>query len=556
MSTILTLHDPRQAARLYAQGVWQHDTLYSLLHRHAQQRPQAMALRDRERRLDWSSLLSWVDAVAADLEQAGLARGARVSVWLPNRVEATVLLLACSRNGYVCNASLHQNYTVQEIVTLLERVNCEAFIGEDGFGANSREVDAAALIGAVAGLRRIVWLAPRGAQGNPRGGTPFPDVHDGRTPQAVPDDDPDKITYLAFTSGTTGLPKAVMHSDNTLLANGRAMVKDWKLAHDTRILSLSPASHHIYTVALEQSLVAGCELVMNDPPPGNKIMDWMLETGATYVMGVPTHAMDILAEAQQRGMQGLGRVRMFYMAGAAIPPEVAQAFLARGVTPQNVYGMTENGSHQYTLPDDTVETIVHTCGRACHGYEIKLWSQDNPDQEVAAGEVGEIGSRGGNLMLGYFNNQAATEKSFNRHGWFLSGDLGRIDHKGCLVVVGRKKDLIIRGGHNIYPSQIEDRAVSHPAILKAAAFPVADTRLGEKVCLAVLPLEGRRLDGEAMLQHLHQAGLSKYDMPEYFIVLEQFPLTPSGKILKRELVEWVKAGRIAPTPVRFNGAKP
>lgn len=555
MSTILTLHDPGQSAQLYALGAWRSDTLYSLLAKHAQQDPQGMALRDRDRRLSWSALLSWVDAVAADLEDAGLARGSRVSVWLPNRVEATVTLLACARNGYICNPSLHQNYTAQEIVTLLERIRCEAFIGEEGYGANGGQADAPALIAAVQSLRHAIWLPRRGGSASANTGARFPDPNDSRRPRAEPVGNPDKISYLAFTSGTTGIPKAVMHSDNTLLANGRAMVSDWNLDKNTCILSLSPASHHIYTVALEQSLVAGCELVMNDPPPGTRIFDWMLETGATYVMGVPTHAIDILAEAERRGIQGLGSVRMFYMAGAAIPPEVAQSFLSRGVVPQNVYGMTENGSHQYTLPNDTVETIVHTCGRACHGYEIKLWRQDNPDLEVEPGEIGEIGSRGGNLMLGYFNNQEATEKSFNRHGWFLSGDLGRLDENGCLIVVGRKKDLIIRGGHNIYPSQIEDRAISHPDINKAAAFPVADSRLGEKVCLAVLLLEGRQLSADDMLQHLYQAGLSKYDMPEYFVVVREFPLTPSGKILKRELVEWVKSGRLTPEPVRFNGPR-
>ena len=123
-------------------------------------------------------------------------------------------------------------------------------------------------------------------------------------------------------------------------------------------------------------------------------------------------------------------------------------------------------------------------------YEIRIWNQDNPDIEVAAGEIGEIGGRGGCLMLGYFDNQGATEQSFNAHGWFLSGDLGMLDAKGCLPIIGRKKDLIIRGGHNIHPATIEDLAVAHPAVLKAAAFPIADERLGEKVCLAVIASQG------------------------------------------------------------------
>ncbi|HTN66426.1 MAG TPA: class I adenylate-forming enzyme family protein [Burkholderiaceae bacterium] len=550
MNTVLTLQDPRQAQTYYTAGVWQEHTLYSLLRRHAAARPDAFALRDSVHRLTWSQVLEWVDAVAADLEQAGLRKGSRVSVWLPNRVEALLVFLACSRNGYICNPSLHQNYTVAEIVLLLERIQCEAFFGQRGYGADANRDGVAEQIGAVGSLRRSYWLdAGRTAGECPAG---FP-AADGKRPDCAPDTNPDKVVYLAFTSGTTGMPKAVMHSDNTLLANGRAMVKDWGHDANTVLLTLSPISHHIGTVALEQMLAAGFELAVNDLPAGLKPIDWILETGATYVMGVPTHAMDILAEMQRRGLDKLGQVKVFYMAGAAIPRETAQAFLNRGILPQNVYGMTENGSHQYTLPDDDADTIVGTCGRACDAYEIKIWNQDNPDIEAAPGEIGEIGGRGGSLMLGYFNNQSATEQSFNAHGWFLSGDLGMLDAKGCLTIMGRKKDLIIRGGHNIHPSTIEDLAVAHPAVLKAAAFPIADERLGEKVCLAVIASQGAPA-AEAMLQHLFDAGLSKFDMPEYYIVLEEFPLTPSGKILKRELVEWAKQGRIDPAPVRWAGA--
>jgi len=283
-----------------------------------------------------------------------------------------------------------------------------------------------------------------------------------------------------------------------------------------------------------------------------KPFDWVLECGATYIMGVPTHAIDILAEAKRRGMKELGAVRLFYMAGSPIPREVAQTFLGMGITPQNIYGMTENGSHQYTLPSDDAQTIVESCGRACRGYETRIFAQDNPDLELPAGSVGEIGTRGALLMLGYFDNQATTEDSFNRDGWFLSGDLGMLDERGCLRIMGRKKDLIIRGGHNIHPARIEDLAHRHPAVQKAAAFGVPDARLGEKACLAVICREGEHVSGEGLLDHLHAVGLSKYDMPEYFAAMDAFPLTASGKILKRELQEWAQSGRIALQPVRWN----
>jgi acyl-CoA synthetase len=544
-NTLLTLHDPEAARRYYEAGLWRPETLYTLLRDHAARRPDDFALRDGTRRLTWRALLALTDAVAANLDGAGVKKGERVAVWLPNRVEAVAVLLAASRQGYVCNPSLHQNYTVAEIALLLARTRAAALFAQPGHGADARTADIFEAVADLPSLRRVYTIGE-----GPATAAPFPREAGALSLPPV-DGNPDKIVYLAFTSGTTGTPKGVMHSDNTLLANARAMVEDWSHDERTILLSLSPLSHHIAAVALAQSLAAGMELAVNAPPSGMTPLDWILETGATYVMGVPTHAMDILGEMRRRGLDRLGAVKTFYMAGSPIPREVAQTFLDRGIVPQNVYGMSENSSHQYTRPDDPAETIVATCGHACRAYEIRLWDQENPDLEVGPGEIGEIGGRGACLMLGYFDNQEATEESFNREGWFMSGDLGRLDDRGCLEIVGRKKDLIIRGGHNIHPARIEDFAMRHPAVARCAAFAVADPRLGEKVCLSVIFHEGAAAEPGELLAHLNEAGLSRYDMPEYFIRMTAYPLTASGKILKRELVEWAKSGRIAPVPVRW-----
>jgi len=549
---MLTLHDPQAARAHYLQGTWQQDTLYTLLRRHASARPGGAALRDPQAQMAWSEVLEAVDRVAETLHRAGLRAGDRVAIWLPSRVESVIILLACSRNGYVCCPSMHQSYTAREIVTLLNRVRCKAFFSTPGYGADAGRESIFDRLPEVPTLKKAFAL--EFSSSLPAGVAAFPDRQASPAVMAPPDLNPDKIVYLAFTSGTTGLPKGVMHSDNTLLANGRALVRDWQHDENTVLLTLSPLSHHIGTVAVEQWLAAGMELVIHNPASGKAALDWLLETGATYVIGVPTHAMDILDTMRARGLERLGRVSCFYMAGSPIPRETAEQFVRLGVRPQNVYGMTENGSHQYTHPSDSLATTVATCGRACSGYEVRLFGQEDPDVEVPIGQVGEIGSRGGLLMLGYFDDQAATEDSFNRSGWFMSGDLGILDEQGCLQIVGRKKDLIIRGGHNIHPAHIEDLAHRHPGIAKAAAFPIADLRLGEKVCLAIIPRAGEAPDAQQVLRHLHEAGLSRYDMPEFFIAMAAFPLTASGKILKRELKDWAAQGRIQPTPVRWQAA--
>jgi acyl-CoA synthetase len=550
MQHLLTLHDPQTARHYYLEGWWNNETMYELVRNHARERGSRYALRDANHRLTWQQLLEWVDAVAADLHLAGLVAGDRVAVWLPSRVEAVIVLLACSRNGYVCSPSLHQNYTAAEIMGLLERISCKALFAQAGYGADAKQQDIFQQATALPSLKIMYALSSRAAVPSARA---FP----ARGSAAVPppaERNPEKIVYIAFTSGTTGTPKGAMHSDNTLLANGRAMVEDWGHDQNTVLLTLSPLSHHIGIVALEQTLVAGCEMVIKDAASAKTTLEWIEESNATYVMGVPTHAMDLLAAMKAAERTKLGSVKVFYMAGAPIPQETAEQFLRLGVTPQNVYGMTENGSHQYTLQTDNAQTITSTCGRACRGYEVKLFNPDRSDEEVGPGEVGEIGGRGAVLMLGYFANQAATEASFNSSGWFLSGDLGQFDEQGNLRIVGRKKDLIIRGGHNIHPAHIEGLAHRHAGVAKAAAFPVPDVRLGERVCLAVT-VNGAPIDAMAMLDHLHEMGLSKFDMPEYYLVLDEFPLTASGKILKRELIEWVKSGRITPEPVRWTERK-
>jgi len=552
MQNILTLHNPQDARDNYLSGVWQQDTLYSLARQHARERPGACALRDPRMRLTWRELVDWVESIAQDMHSAGLCAGDRVAVWLPSQAEVVMVMLACSRNGYICTPSLHQNHTVGEVCQLLGRIQCKVLFAAQGYGADADRYSVFEQAADLPTMQRIYCVNPRGragTRGMPAGSVPFPARG---IPPVVsqPDMNPDKITYLAFTSGTTGVPKGVMHSDNTLLANGRAMVGDWRQDPGSIVLSLSAMSHHIAIVALEQMLVTGCELVLHDPGSRSSALDWILETGATYVMGVPTHAIDLQDEMKRRGVLRLGSVRTFYLAGSVIPREVAEQFMKMEVMPQNVYGMTENGSHQYPLPTDALEAIVSTCGRACKGYEVRLFNPDNPEIECEPGEIGEIGGRGGLLMLGYFDNQVATEQSFNSRGWFLSGDLGQFDEAGCLRVVGRKKDVIIRGGRNIFPAYIEDCALRHPDILRAAAYPVAHARLGEQVCLAVIAREGVQLDSRQVLRHLRDVGLSRYDMPEKFALLDSFPLTPSGKILKRVLVEMTRDGSLSVEAVR------
>lgn len=552
MNSLLTTLDVARAREFYARGYWREETLYSVLASWAEKTPDRVFLRDTNSALSYREAHKWVDAFAHELRAARLRSGDRVSIWLPSRIETALIFLACSRDGYVCNTSLHRDYTSAEIVALLERAGSAAFAGQPEYGADASKNDVFTMLGGLPKLRKVYRLDPLAADARELD-------HDerlrafarGSGEPAAFSKNPDRIVYLAYTSGTTGRPKGVMHSDNTILANSRAMVKDWHFDGSTVVYSFSPLSHNIGIVGLAVGLVAGGEVVIHTPLDASRIFDRVVETGATFLLGVPTHALDLLAEVRRRKMPSLGRVKAFEIGGSAVPPALVQGLLEIGVVTQNAFGMTENHSFQYTRPDDPPDTIASSCGRPADGMEIKLWQETNPDVEVAPGEIGELGVRGASLMLGYFNDQASTEASFNRAGWFMTGDLARLDPRGNLQIVGRKKDLIIRGGHNIYPAKIEDFAMRHDAIAKAAAFPVPDERLGEKVCLAIIARPNSSVDPMAMLAHLSDLGLSKYDMPEFFIELSSFPLTASGKILKRGLTEMVARRQIEPISVRW-----
>jgi acyl-CoA synthetase len=289
----------------------------------------------------------------------------------------------------------------------------------------------------------------------------------------------------------------------------------------------------------------GSELVINDLRRGASLADRILETDTSFLVGVPPNAIDLLGEMQRRGLNS----------GSAVPSEVVAGLIHQGIRPQSGYGMTENCSHQYTLPDDEPRRIIETSGKTCPGYELRIFKANDPDTEAAPGEVGEIGGRGASLMLGYFDDQAATEDAFNKGGWFMTGDLGTLDADGYLRISGRAKDIIIRGGHNIHPARIEELATRHAAVQRAAAVPVKDARLGEKVCLAVVFRAGMSATADQLLGHLDAVGLSKFDMPEYFLKLDEIPLTPNGKMLKRAIVDGIKDGKVTPEPIRFEAKR-
>ena len=551
-NTVLTLLNGPQLRKFYAADQWQDDTIYALAAKNAQANPDRVAIRENSRTVSYAELIDAADRLAAKFHACGILAGERIAVWLPSRAETVVALLACSRNGYVCCPSLHRTHTVDEISTLVQRMGAVAVIAEKGYGVGSETDDVITTVkNAQVALKFSLLLDP--VKGSGRGilgalESIAPNTVDSAQPN------PDGVVYLAFTSGTTGQPKGVMHSDNTLLAPARALARDWSLDATAVIYTLSPLSHNLGFGAMILATSHGGELVLHDLARGTSLVDRLIEVGATFLFGVPTHAIDLIAELKARRFATLGEVRGFRVSGAPMPPVVAQGLIDLGITPQSGFGMTEAGSHQYTLPHDDLELIIGSCGHSYDGYEVRIFSRDDTDEQLPPHEIGQVGGRGSSLMLGYFDDQSATESSFNADGWFMTGDLGWVDGAGYLRITGRQKEIIIRGGHNIFPASIENLAMQHEFINKAAAVPIPDERLGEKVCLVYSGKNGTQLDAAQILAHLKNAGLSKYDLPEYLIQMDHLPIGPSGKISKKKILDLLANGSISPHAVGHQGS--
>jgi acyl-CoA synthetase (AMP-forming)/AMP-acid ligase II len=528
----------------HEQGFWKNETIYELAKRWALKNPDSIAIRDRFNTLTYSELLDAADNLAGWLDQKGICPGERITFWMPDRIESVLIVLASSRGGYVVCPSPHRNHTVEEVCQLVDRMRASTFFYQSGFGSDASGQNTSDLIGNRPTIRCFTEIPPPGADMLLFNGLlnskeiPPPEITE-----------PDRVSYIAFTSGSTGNPKGVMHSDNSQLVTARGQSSDWQIDTNSVVYSMSPFSHNLGMGAYLTTLTGGGQFVIHDRQRGESNLDRIIEVGATYLVGVPTHAIDILEQASKRGLQKLGKVSGFRISGAAAPKTVFSELFHMGVIPQSGYGMTETNGHQYTLPNDDINLITESSGKACPGYEIRIFDPENPEIELSHGEIGLVAGKGASLMLGYYDDQVATETSFNAAGWFLTGDLGWIDHKGYLRLTGRRKEVIIRGGHNINPEHIEEIAMRHSHVERAAVLPIPDDRLGERACIAIMLRDGVSLEFDELLTHLRENGLSRYDMPEFGVHLTDIPLMSNGKIEKRAILKELIDGALRPTGI-------
>lgn len=522
-------------ARWRGAGLWSNETLATVLARRVREMPDGEALTDGTYRLTYREFADGIDRMAARLRSLGIAQGDVVTIQLPNWVEFALVFFALERLGAVA-VTVSVDFRSRELEYIMRFSDAKMFV----CCAKFRDFDHAAMAQDL--KLRLPALAcigtVRGKSGS--GMVSLDDVTADRgaparfTPFAM---DADTVMRMAFTSGTTGNPKGVMHSHNTTFAACRILNSDLALgSHDVMLIWLPLGLNWGY-LTLVQSILAGAKAVLLDRFQPAAALDLIARERVTYIPTAPASLTSILQEPDLRKWD-LSSLRIVVSGGASAPVETIRAW--RRAAPGyllELLGMLETGYQTYTRPTDDPERVAGSVGHPASHMGLKLVDLDG--REVPGGAEGDICCDGPSVHLGYHNNPAANAEAFLPDGWFRSGDLGVIDSEGNLRIVGRLKEMINRGGKKFFPREIEEILYTHPQVLYAAIVGIPDPRLGERNCLCLVP----RGQPPALADLLRFLGdtVATYKLPERLELFAQFPFTPTGKIQRHALIREVMA---------------
>jgi acyl-coenzyme A synthetase/AMP-(fatty) acid ligase len=352
-------------------------------------------------------------------------------------------------------------------------------------------------------------------------------------PALPPPQEAGAVSELIFTSGTEAAPKAIMHTEQTANFSVRVAHADLGMTAADVVWMPSPVGHSTgFNYGLRMALYSGLPLVLQDQWSAATACDLVAAEGCTYTLAATTFLKDMVEEAARRGQQ-LSSLQRFGCGGAPVPPELVDAALRQGVQVLRLYGSTEVLVGTWNRPGGHIDKRRHTDGVAMSHVEVEL--RDDAGRPVPNGTQGEIHTRGPNTCVGFFRDPERTARTF-ADGWVRSGDVAVMDDDGHIAIVGRKKEIIIRGGMNITPREIEDVLLRFPEVHRAAVVGMPDERLGERACACLVLRDGATLDFAEMVRRLRAEGMADYKLPERLELLDELPTTASGKVQKHEIV--------------------
>jgi salicylate---CoA ligase len=546
---------PDDLAQEYAMaGWWRGQALGAEIAAVADARQAATALVDGATRISYASLAARADALAGRLTDGlGLARGDRIVVQLPNCWQFAVLTLGCLRAGIVPVMALpaHREH---ELAYLCEHSEARALAVPDVL----RDFDHQHMAERLRSGSDLVHILVAG-----------PDVHQGNEdltalcaegePAAGRWDQPDgrDVAVFLLSGGTTGLPKLIARTHNDYAYNARASAELCGLDEHTVYLATLPASHNfpLACPGILGTWLSGGRVVMLASPQPASVFAAIEQEGVTITAVVPAVAQRWLAHAEEHGASGVSGVfgvsgaaslrtlRVLQVGGARLADELARRVRpVLGATLQQVFGMAE-GLLNYTRLDDPDEVICGTQGRPLSpGDEVRIVDgagNDRPD-----GEPGALLTRGPYTPRGYYRAAEQNARAFTPDGWYASGDVVRRRPDGNLVVEGRDKDMINRGGEKISAEEVENLVYRMPGIAQVAAVAAPDAELGERVCVFVVLAPGAQLTLDAIRDGMAAAGVARFKWPERLEVVAELPVTKVGKLDKKALRDMLALGGV------------
>jgi long-chain acyl-CoA synthetase len=460
-------------------------------------------------------------ALASGLKKLKLTQGEAVAVCVSNIPEVPEIINGIMRAGGVFLPVVFM-LAPSEIRYILEDSRARILITEEKLADKIME--------AVNGLKQPIEILTVGST-DEKNSRSYESLLDGRFASEPPvDTDADDLAMLMYTSGSTGFPKGVMLTHYNLESNLRQGAQVWPPTCEDRYIITVPMNHILGVLAYHETCFFRCSMVLLPRFNTLKVLELIRNFKITVAFFVPT-MIAMMTERFDPQIHSMSSIKRMISAGAPLPEETLMTAMKRfGVTIYHGYGLTEAGP---TVSRQRLDRPLKpgSVGPPVPGLELKLI--DEQGNEVAQGEEGEIICRGTGIMKGYWNKPEATAEAL-KSGWLYTGDLGRLDEDGELYIVGRKKDLIIKGGENIDPGVSENLLLKHPAVLEAAVVGIPDPKYGEEVSAAVVLKNGKTVSETDLLAYM-ETHLHHFVAPKKILILNELPKTGIGKILKREI---------------------
>ncbi len=495
-------------------------TLRVLVDLQAVTRPDAIyaLATDSDAALTYGELARGCRRIAALLNDLGAAPGDTVSIVMPNGL-ATLRVLLGAMWGGRCVNPVNLLAQPEQMRYVLAHSDCKVVVVAPDWEARVRD-----LIANIERRVEVLVVEPDALR--------LPGERDHDREPAPPA--PDALALLMYTSGTTGKPKGVMLTQANLAANAQAIAAEHALGREDRVLALLPLYHiNAFAVTMLAPLASGGSLAMAPKFSAARFWTQAIERRCTWLNVVPT-IVSYLLEGAAPARAATARIRFCRSASAALPPEHLRGFEDKfGIGVIETMGLTETVAPSFSNPLEPSRRKLGSVGRAS-GCEARVL--DAALQPVPDGTTGEIAIRGPNVMRGYYKNAEATAAAFTPDGWLRTGDLGHRDADGFFFVTGRIKELIIKGGENIAPREIDEALLKHPAVLDAAAVGIPDRHYGQEILAGIVLREGVACS-EDELRDFCISELGRYKTPKVFRFVSELPRGPSGKVQRLKLVD-------------------